>query len=126
MRILLVIFFGGGLGSLLRYLINRWVTGLLSSTTVFPYGTFLVNVTGCFLIGFFVFFSERAGAQSQLWRLFLVTGLCGGFTTFSSFSFENTQLLNNHQVLVFILYTVGSISAGLIATYLGILVSRNI
>ncbi len=124
MRILFIIFFGGGLGSILRYLVNRWVVGL--ATTVFPYGTFLVNITGCFLIGFLVFFTERFGPNSLNWRLFLVTGFCGGYTTFFSFSFENIQLMTNHHIFTLLMYTLGSIALGFAATYMGIVLARNI
>jgi len=123
MRIILIIFFGGGLGSLLRYLVNRWVTTLLTAAF---YGTFLVNITGCFLIGFLVFFTERMGTNSLNWRLFLVTGFCGGYTTFSSFSFENIQLMSNNQVFTMLVYTIGSVALGFLATYMGILLARNI
>ncbi len=124
MRILFIIFFGGGLGSILRYLVNRWVAGLV--TSAFPYGTFLVNITGCFLIGFLVFFTERFGPSSLNWRLFLVTGFCGGYTTFSSFSFENIQLMTNQHIFTLLLYTLGSIALGFAATYVGIVLARNI
>jgi fluoride exporter len=124
MRILLLIFIGGGLGSLMRYLISRWITGAVVSA--FPYGTFIVNIIGCFLIGFIMFYTERFGSQSIQWRLFLVTGLCGGFTTFSSFSFENVQLINDHRIFVFLLYTICSVTLGIFATYFGIVVARNV
>ncbi|QJD96054.1 fluoride efflux transporter CrcB [Mucilaginibacter robiniae] len=122
MKIPLIIFIGGGLGSVARYLANRWIVS--QGVTVFPYGTFLVNIIGCFLIGFLVFITEKANITAVEWRLFLVTGFCGGFTTFSSFAFENIQLLTNHQLFSFILYTVGSIALGFLATYLGILLAR--
>jgi CrcB protein len=124
MRILLIVFLGGGLGSLARYLAIRWVTAVV--TSAFPYGTFLVNITGCFLIGFLIFTTEKWGANSLNWRIFLVTGFCGGYTTFSSFSFENIQLMSNQQVFMMLLYTIGSIMLGFLATYMGILLARNI
>ena len=86
MKNLLIVFFGGGLGSLMRYFVNRWVSGVI--TVLYPSGTLVANITGCFLIGFFIFYTERLGPNALNWRLFLVTGLCGGYTTFSSFSFE--------------------------------------
>lgn len=122
MKIPLIIFIGGGLGSVARYLANRWIVS--QGVTVFPYGTFLVNIIGCLLIGFLVFVTEKANIAAVEWRLFLVTGFCGGFTTFSSFAFENIQLLTNHQLFSFILYTLGSIALGFLATYLGILLAR--
>jgi CrcB protein len=122
----LLVFIGGGIGSLCRYLVSRWISG--SIVSAFPYGTFIVNVTGCFLIGFFLFyFSEaRYGAASLPWRLLLVTGICGGYTTFSSFSSENILLLTNNQVFTFMAYTFGSLALGFLATYSGILLAKNI
>jgi len=124
MKILVIIFFGGGLGSLARFGLNRWIAGLV--TSAFPYGTFLVNITGCFLIGFLVFYTERFGTNALNWRLFLVTGFCGGYTTFSSFSFENVQLMSDHQIFTMLFYTLGSIAIGFLATYMGILSARTI
>lgn len=124
MKFVLLVFLGGGIGSLGRYLLNRWISGLVVSS--FPYGTFIANVTGCFLIGFLVYFTERFGTASLPWRLFLVTGFCGGYTTFSSFSFENIELISNHQVFTFLAYTLASLAFGLLATFGGILLARNI
>jgi CrcB protein len=126
MKIWILIFVGGGIGSLCRYLISRSINSLVVSG--FPYGTFLVNVTGCFLIGFFVFYftDARFGVVSLPWRLFLVTGLCGGYTTFSAFSYENVQLFESNQIFTFLVYTFGSIVLGLLATFSGVLIARAI
>lgn len=124
MRSLLLVFVGGGLGSVLRYAVYRLTDSITQS--VFPYGTFLVNIIGCFFIGFFVFYTERYDAQSLQWRLFLVTGLCGGFTTFSAFTFENLSLITDHRIFLFLLYTIGSVVLGITATYFGLLAARNI
>ena len=124
MKVIFFIFLGGGLGSVMRYLINRWITGLVNP--IFPLGTFLVNMSGCFLIGFLVFYSERFGANSLNWRWFLVTGFCGGYTTYSSYSFENVQLMTTQHVGIMLVYILGSVAIGLAATYAGIILSRNI
>jgi CrcB protein len=126
MKIWILIFVGGGIGSLCRYLISRSINS--SVVSGFPYGTFLVNITGCFLIGFFVFYftDARFGLVSLPWRLFLVTGLCGGYTTFSAFSYENVQLFESNQIFTFLVYTFGSIILGLLATFSGVFIARAI
>jgi fluoride exporter len=123
MKTWILVFVGGGIGSLCRYLLSRWIAG--TNNPLF-YGTFLVNITGCFLIGFFVFYftDGRFGAASMPWRLFLVVGLCGGYTTFSAFSYENIQLINNWQILTFLAYTFASLALGFLATYTGILIGK--
>lgn len=127
MKIWILIFIGGGIGSLLRYLVSRYLA--INLFSAYPFiGTLVVNITGCFLIGFLVlYFTEaRFGPASLTWRLLLVTGLCGGYTTFSSFSFENIELIESQQVLTFLAYTFVSLVFGFLATYSGILVARNI
>lgn len=124
MQAVLLIFFGGGVGSLLRYGLSRWINNTV--ITEFPLGTFLVNIIGCFLIGFIIYYAERYGEHAQQWRLLLVTGLCGGFTTFSAFSLENVQLLTDQRIFIFLAYAAGSVILGLLATYLGLLAGRAI
>jgi len=127
MKIWLLVFLGGGIGSLCRYLVSKWITeGNFFRSYPFL-GTFLVNITGCFLIGFFVFYftEERFGTLTLQWRFFLVTGLCGGYTTFSSFSFENLQLISHQQIFTFLAYAFASLAIGLLATYTGVLLAKD-
>jgi len=126
MKLWIPVFLGGGVGSLCRYLLSSWISGKIISA--FPYGTFLVNISGCLLIGFFVFYftEARFGPDSLTWRLLLVTGLCGGYTTFSSFSYENVLLIENGKVFIFLAYTFASLFLGFLATYTGIMIARNI
>jgi CrcB protein len=127
MKIWILVFLGGGVGSLCRYLMSRWISGNFLPNYPF-FGTLIVNITGCLLIGFLVFYftPDRFGTDSANWRLLLVTGLCGGYTTFSSFSLENIQLIENRHILTFLTYTFASLVFGFLATYTGILVARNI
>ncbi len=122
MKAALIIFFGGGLGSVLRYLVQVLMSRVV--TVSFPAGTFLVNITGCFAIGLLYGFSNRHVALAPEWRLFLVTGLCGGYTTFSSFSYESISLFRQGNYMYFIPYVVLSVLLGLSATVAGMMVSK--
>jgi len=104
---------GGAAGSALRYIVSRYVTGS------FPYGTFTVNVAGCLLIGLLTgLFS--GGALSPAMRLLLITGFCGGFTTFSTFANESIAMMRTGDMLLASLYIGGSVAVGISATYLGL------
>ncbi len=118
MKAILIIGLGGGIGSVLRYLAQLGVNKMV--TVAFPVGTFLVNITGCFAIGLLYGISNRYADLTSEWRLFLVTGLCGGYTTFSSFSYESISLFRQGNYTYFILYTVLSVVIGLFATIGGI------
>lgn len=82
---------GGAIGSVLRYLVTRWAAEKIS--IIIPYGTFIVNVVGCFMIGFFMLLLTERMLVNSYWRLFITVGFIGGLTTFSSFSYESLQLL---------------------------------
>lgn len=124
MRLLLIVFLGGGIGSIARYLIAKVITQSFEST--FPLGNLVVNLVGCFIIGVVLTFPEKYGTISPQWKLFLATGFCGGFTTFSAFAYENNTLIQNREVFYFILYTTLSVLLGLISTYIGIVLMRRI
>lgn len=109
---------GGGIGSILRYLCQKWVYQLYPFS--FPWGTFLVNIAGCFLIGVFFAASEKATFITGDWRLFLTTGLCGGYTTFSTFAFENMNLVRTGDISYMLLYITGSVVLGILAVFAGI------
>ena len=114
---LLLIGTGGFLGSIARYLISQ--LNLTVSFHSIPVGTLTVNVAGSFLIGFLTGIAEKSMILTPEWRLFLMVGLCGGFTTFSAFVNENLMLIHNGQGLVVLLYTGLSIFLGFLAVYLG-------
>ncbi len=120
MKELLCVFLGGGVGSSLRYLISlTWrscVAGQASETGVppFPWPTLIANVLGCFLIGLFYEYSQSWGLSPQQ-RLLLTTGICGGFTTFSTFSYEGLTYLNQGHMTLYALYTASSILLGIAA-----------
>jgi fluoride exporter len=103
---------GGAVGSMLRYGCSRAL-----NIVVFPFGTLLVNVLGCLAIGLlWGLFTRHANEQL---RLLLVTGFCGGFTTFSTFTYEGIQLIQDNRWTTFAVYTVISLSLGLAATFIG-------
>jgi CrcB protein len=121
-RLLLIIGSGSFIGGIARFLISRYVQSHALSS--FPYGTFLVNVAGCFLIGIFYGLSERGNLMNAELRMFLTVGFCGGFTTFSTFANENISLLREGDFFYFALYTSLSIFLGLMATYTGNLIIK--
>jgi len=104
-------------GSVARFLVSRLNTRV--EWFAIPIGTLTVNVVGSLLIGFLIGISEKSPILTVEWRMFLMVGLCGGFTTFSSFTGENLVLMKNGQILPLLLYTGLSIFLGFIAVYLG-------
>ena len=116
-------FIGAGIGGALRHGVNVG-TGKLFGLG-FPYGTLIVNVTGSFLMGLLAgFFAYRAGIPQHL-RLFLTTGILGGFTTFSTFSLDAALLIERHSLGMAAGYMVGSVAAGLSALFFGLALFRS-
>jgi CrcB protein len=113
---------GGAIGSVARYLFQRWVHFLYPHP--FPLGTLGVNIIGCFLIGIFWGMSFKNFESNEGWKLFLMTGVCGGFTTFSAFTLEGVGLLKEQKTGLFFLYIGASVIVGLLATYAGMKISR--
>jgi len=115
---------GAGLGGLMRFLLGTWIMTKYGGR--FPLGTFLINITGSFLIGLLMtMFTERSHLHPN-WRLFLVVGVLGGYTTFSSFEYETFQAVRDGARPLGLLYVTGSVLIGYLAVWLGaVLVSRR-
>ena len=114
---------GGAIGSILRYLASIGIQSRFSSA--FPYGTMFVNISGCFLIGVIYALAVRNNINPE-WRIFLATGICGGYTTFSAFSYESLYLLRGGEILYAGIYIAVSIFLGLLATLLPTLIIEKI
>ena len=110
---------GSAIGGVGRFLLQQAIQKRIF--TNFPYGTLVVNLIGCFLIGLIYGFATKENVLSPSARLFLATGICGGFTTFSSFMYENYVLIQSGATLNALIYTLGSIFVGYLATFLGVL-----
>lgn len=121
-RNILLVGLGGFIGSILRYFVSVLAATQISSA--FPFGTIIVNVAGCFLIGVIFALSEKGNVLTPEWRVFLTTGFCGGFTTFSTFSYESMRLLQDGQFLFLALNLTLSVAVGFAATYLGMFVIK--
>ena len=122
LKTILYIAIGGAIGSVLRFLTTLLVSKYWSNN--FPLATFIANVIGCFLIGLFVGYLTKNQLQESTLKWFLVTGLCGGFTTFSAFGMENYDLFQNNNSLLAFGYIALSISIGHFAVWFGLFVSK--
>lgn len=122
LKVLLLIGSGSFLGGIARFLVSRFVQNSVLSG--FPFGTFAVNILGCFLIGIFYGLSERTAFIGPDLRMFLTVGFCGGFTTFSTFANESTALLKGGDILYFATYVGASVFLGILAAYGGNLLTR--
>lgn len=127
MNPLAAIFLGAGLGGLLRHLLASATTRTLGST--FPYGTFSVNLLGALILGLLVgYWGTTASGQgaSPLMRAFLVTGVLGGFTTFSAFTLESTLLLEKNQLAPALAYILASVCGSILMLVLGLWLARHL
>jgi CrcB protein len=115
---LLMVFVGSATGGTFRYLISGWIQQ--HNSTKIPLGTFIVNILGCFILGI-ILESILKNNHSDQFKLLLITGFCGGFTTFSAFSFENLELIKNGEYFMAFLYIVISVVLGILATWGGML-----
>jgi CrcB protein len=114
---IMIVGLGGFIGTVARFLISRYFQ--VNLTSVFPWSTFIVNIAGCLLIGLIYGISEKGDFLSPDIRLFLTVGICGGFTTFSSFSNDAYLLVHEQEWIRFALYTSLSVFIGLMAVYGG-------
>ena len=121
MRQLFFVFIGGGFGSVLRYIISRYLNNPASS---FPLGTFTANILGSLLIGIIIGLAAKNNTLSQNQTLLLATGFCGGFTTFSTFAYENHVLFKSGDFTSFALYTFASFIVAFLAVFAGMYLSR--
>ena len=117
-KYIILIGIGGMAGSIARYITATYFAKFFPSH--FPYGTFAVNMIGCLVIGIVFGLSARYSWFTDDWRIFLATGFCGGYTTFSAFALENVQLLQHSNYLTFALYSITSFIFGLLAVFIGL------
>jgi CrcB protein len=121
MKTILLVFAGGGFGSITRYLLGKWI----GSWNQFPLGTLIVNILACLVLGFVVGLADHKQIISPATRLFLVVGFCGGFSTFSTFSYETLQLLQGGLSMQAILYILFSVVLCLMATLGGLYLGQH-
>ena len=122
LKTILYIAIGGALGSVLRYLTSIFINKYWANH--FPMATFITNVLGCFLIGLIIGILEKNNLAVSNLKWFLVTGFCGGYTTFSAFGMENVTLFQNNNTFLAFTYIGFSIIIGLFAVWLGLFVTK--
>jgi len=119
-----LVFFGGGLGAALRHLINLICARLLG--TGFPWGTFIINITGSTVMGLIAGYLAFKGEASQPWRLFLMTGILGGYTTFSAFSLDTVLLYERGELGLAAAYVLGSVVLSIAGLFAGLALVRHL
>jgi len=124
LKSILIVGCGGFIGSVARFIISRYFQ--LNFASVFPWSTFIINIAGCLLIGLIYGISEKGNVLDPEVRLFLTVGICGGFTTFSTYSNDAFLLMRDHEWLRFALYISLSVFIGLVAVYVGRFITKLI
>jgi CrcB protein len=120
----LLVFFGGGLGATLRHFVNVVSARVLG--TGFPYHTFIINITGSTVMGLITGYLAFRGEASQPWRLFLMTGVLGGYTTFSAFSLDAALLYERGEIGLALLYVLGSVVLSIAGLFAGLALMRHL
>jgi fluoride exporter len=120
----LLVFIGGGLGSTLRHVVNIVCPRLFG--TNFPYHTFIINITGSTIMGLIAGYLAFKGDAAQSWRLFLMTGILGGYTTFSAFSLDAALLYERGEVGLALFYVLGSVVLSILGLFAGLALVRHL
>ena len=119
-----LVFIGGGIGSTLRHMINLLCARCIG--TAFPYGTFIINITGSTVMGLIAGYLAFKGDASQPWRLFLMTGVLGGYTTFSAFSLDAALLYERGEIGLSLFYVLGSVVFSIAGLFAGLALVRHL
>nr|WP_321237063.1 fluoride efflux transporter CrcB [uncultured Psychroserpens sp.] len=122
MKQLLLVFVGGGFGSVLRFIIGKFLN---NTENGIPYGTFVANILGSLLIGIILGIAAKNNTLTSNQTLFLATGFCGGFTTFSTFAYENHVMLKSGDFTSFAIYTIASFIIGFLAVFFGMYLVKS-
>jgi fluoride exporter len=120
----LLVFVGGGLGASLRHTINIACAKCIG--TSFPYGTFIINITGSIAMGLIAGYLAFKGQASQPWRLFVMTGILGGYTTFSAFSLDTALLYERGELGLALFYVLGSVVLSIAGLFAGLALMRHL
>ena len=124
LRTIFIVGTGGFIGSVMRYMVQFYIEKGMSSS--FPLGTLLANILGSFIIGVVFALAEKGDLMSSEWRIFLTVGICGGFTTFSAFAYNNMIMIKENSFFQLFLNIGSNLFFGILAVYIGIILVRAI